>query len=79
MALVSELISRLESTLRERAAAVQYLAVPLPDSQFQQVVEEIVRQRVPVLAENEECRAHSDLLVNAIIRGETWALRSEYL
>ncbi|XP_054260160.1 O-acyltransferase like protein-like [Macrosteles quadrilineatus] len=71
----SELVHRLEPQLRQRATALRNLAFPLPGASFDDYFKDVARQRVPVHAETERCRQDSQLVVDSIVEGETWALR----
>ncbi|XP_054261763.1 nose resistant to fluoxetine protein 6-like isoform X2 [Macrosteles quadrilineatus] len=71
---ITQVISRFEPQLRERAKTLQKLAFPIPEAEFEAFVKEVVTQRVPINAETEQCREDSQHLLDSIIGGETWAL-----
>lgn len=66
-----------ELALRTRIAQIRQFLLPLSEVQFQEVLKKTVQEYIPVRAVSEECRNHSNHLLESFMRGDLWALKSK--
>lgn len=67
-----------ELALKTRIAQIRQFLLPLSEVQFQEILKKTVQGYIPVQALSEECRNHSNHLLESFMRGDMWALKSKY-
>ncbi|KAG8302657.1 hypothetical protein J6590_026857 [Homalodisca vitripennis] len=70
-----DILTENEEAAVQRILEVRKILLPMPDDQFDIVVNKTAKQYFPVQAESEMCRDHSNYLLESFLRGDMWALK----